>query len=763
MEESKSIHVQEKVEAEVNNAETDSLNNVFRAAGIGLGENDPTEPVLTLRMWVLGILFCVVASGLNTLYTLRTPSLTISASVALLLAYPLGKLWEKTAPAWTVPLGSWSFNLNPGPFNTKEHVLIYVMSNLSVYVRLGADVLTEQQMFYKYTAGFRFQFMITLATFLIGFCLAGLFRGIAVRPRELIWPGVLGVTALTTTLHGIGQGDVQARYNTWNISRYAFFTLAFCASFCWYWFPDLIFPALSNFSFLCWIKPDSMVVNQVFGMKSGMGLLPITLDWSQISYVGSPLLVPTWAIFNVFGGLVFWIWIVAVACYYSNVWNTAYLPFQSSDVFDNTGKVYNVSKIVNAASGYKLDLAGYEEYSPIYMPATYALNMFGLSFATLTSLLVWVIVEHREVMITAGRRLPQLIIESFRGRTPLTGSDADEKEDDDVPMWWYLICCTLSLFIAIFAVEYWDVELRWYGVLLALAVALVFYAPLAMVYATANLKINIDIFCRIIAGLVFEGKVLANIWFFDLGYITTIKGLYFAQDMKLAYYCHIPQRPLFLVQATGILMGTLSSLGVLNWSFANIPHICTSKAPNGFTCPYSRTHFNTSMIWGAIGPRRYFTENNYDALLYFFLIGAVLPIPVYFLSRRARSKKFEEESEDGTRRNLWRYVHVPLFLGGLNYLPPATGMNYGSWVVVGLVFGWVIKRRAQGWWVKYNFVLSAALDSSVGVAGVVIFLTVYFTGAASGLKWWGTEVYKNTCDWKGCAYLGLPEGGKFGF
>jgi OPT family oligopeptide transporter len=163
-------------------------------------------------MWVLGILFCVVASGLNTLYTLRTPSLTISASVALLLAYPLGKLWEKTVPAWTVPLGSWSFNLNPGPFNTKEHVLIYVMSNLSVYVRLGADVLTEQQMFYKYKAGFGFQFMISLATFLIGFSLAGLFRGIAVRPRELIWPGVLGVTALTTTLHGIGQADVQARY-----------------------------------------------------------------------------------------------------------------------------------------------------------------------------------------------------------------------------------------------------------------------------------------------------------------------------------------------------------------------------------------------------------------------------------------------------------------------------------------------------------------------------------------------------------------------
>lgn len=63
---------------------------------------------------------------------------------------------------------------------------------------------------------------------------------------------------------------------------------------------------------------------------------------------------------------------------------------------------------------------------------------------------------------------------------------------------------------------------------------------LAIVYATSNLKINIDIFCRIVAGFVFEGKVLANIWFFDIGYITTIKGLYFAEDMKLCDYCKVP-------------------------------------------------------------------------------------------------------------------------------------------------------------------------------------------------------------------------------
>lgn len=65
---------------------------------------------------------------------------------------------------------------------------------------------------------------------------------------------------------------------TWKISRYGFFGVAFCASFVWYWFPDFIFTALSYFTFPCWIKPDNRVVNQVFGMTSGMGLLPLTFD-----------------------------------------------------------------------------------------------------------------------------------------------------------------------------------------------------------------------------------------------------------------------------------------------------------------------------------------------------------------------------------------------------------------------------------------------------------------------------------------------------
>lgn len=195
----------------------------------------------------------------------------------------------------------------------------------------------------------------------------------------------------------------------------------------------------------------------------------------------------------------------------------------------------------------------------------------------------------------------------------------------------------------------------------------------------------------------------------------------------------IPPRSLFLVQGVGLIVGTLGQVSVLNWALGNIPNVCNAKlAPNGFTCPFSRTHFNTSMVWGALGPRRFFEPGAlYRPLLWFFLVGALLPVVVYLL----RTKAFPHV-------NWLKKIHVPLFLGGLNYIPPASGVNYGSWALFGLLFGALIKKRKASWWHRFNFVLSSALDCSVAIAGIVIFFAIFYTGAADNFSWWGTNVYK---------------------
>ncbi|KAJ6785179.1 hypothetical protein PWT90_01590 [Aphanocladium album] len=716
---------------------TPSREETLVAAGIGHRPDDPDMPCLTLRMWVIGIAFCLIGSGVNTLFTFRFPAVTLSQSAIQLLAYPVGRLWHFALPDWGVTVFGSRYSLNPGPFNYKENILIYILANLSFLTRLSADVLTEQRVFYGLNLGWGFEICITLATLLFGFALAGLTRSIVVEPPRLLWPGVLGNTALNSALHPIEKTyKNETPTEISNTSRYRFFMIAFAASFIWYWFPDFIFPALGYFTWVCWIAPKNPIVNQVFGMKSGIGLLPFTFDWAQIAYIGSPLVIPAWAILNILASLVFWIYIITPAIYYSNTWFTGYLPMQSNSIFDNTGKVYNVSRVIDKKDGFILDLKKYNSYSEIYLPVTYALNTFGLCFASIAALFTWIILEKRDEVYEGFCNSSLAVTLGF---APKTEKTVQEQAYGSVPTWWYYIATLVSIGVGIFACEYYPVQLHWYGVLLALFISAVFFIP-----------VQIDIFCRLVAGYIWEGKVLANIWFFNLGYISGIKGLAFAQDLKLGIYCNIPPRKLFLVQVVGIVMGTLGQVSVLNWALNHIPDICTNKAANGFQCPFSRTHFNTSMVWGAIGPRRFFASGAlYRDLLWFFLLGALLPPAVYVLKHYVFPK------------TKWlKHVHIPLFLGGLNFIPPASGVNYGSWCIVGLVFGLWVKQRKRMWWKQYNFILSSAMDCSVAIAGILIFFSIFYTGAASHFKWWGTEVHQNTCDWKSCTYKTLAKGEK---
>ncbi|GKT72889.1 sexual differentiation process protein ISP4 [Colletotrichum tofieldiae] len=81
------------------------------------------------------------------------------------------------------------------------------MANLSFLTRLSADVLTEQRVFYGLKAGWGFELTVTLATILYGFALAGLCYALVVEPPALLWPGVLGNTALNAALHSGKKED----------------------------------------------------------------------------------------------------------------------------------------------------------------------------------------------------------------------------------------------------------------------------------------------------------------------------------------------------------------------------------------------------------------------------------------------------------------------------------------------------------------------------------------------------------------------------
>lgn len=165
---------------------------------------------------------------------------------------------------------------------------------------------------------------------------------------------------------------------------------------------------------------------------------------------------------------------------------------------------------------------------------------------------------------------------------------------------------------------------------------------------------------------------------------------------------------------------------------------------SGFICPNTEVFGTASIIWGVIGPARQFSKGQiYYALVFFFPLGVLLPIIAWLLSRRFP--------------NSWvRYINFPVVLSGTGRIPPANAVNYVTWAIVGFTFQYLIRRRHFSWWTKYNYVLSAALDSGVAISVVLIFFCLqYPKNGTIGLNniqaWWGNNVFYNTAD-----YLGTP-------
>ncbi|KAF4504162.1 hypothetical protein G6O67_008349 [Ophiocordyceps sinensis] len=681
---------------------------------------DVDVPANTVRAWVIGMILCTFGSGINMLFSLRNPSVAITTYVVQLIAYPIGRGWDLVMPDRVWNLFGLKFNLRPGKFNHKEHVVIVAMSNAAYGggVVYASDVLIAQRIFYGQDFGPAFQILFSITTLCTGYGLAGLARRFLVWPAAMIWPADLVNCALFYTLHDHSRSD-PSKTNGWSIGRYKLFLIISCGAFCYYWFPGWIFKGLSIFSWICWIAPNHVVINKVFGPHNGYGLMPITFDWSIVSgFIGSPLIPPFHAIANVLGGIIIFFIFVSMGIHFSGVLFSEYLPVQSSESFDNMGKPYNVSRILDA--NYQFNETAYQEYSPLYLSTQFAMA-YAMSFAAMAAVIIHVALYH--------------------GKEIWRQFNMARHQEDDVHMrlmkkyrdaedWWYGALFVVMAAISFGVVAGWPTGFPAWAFVVCLMIPIIWLIPIGLIQAITNIQLGLNVLTEFIIGYMVPGRPLAMMMFKNYGYISMSQALYFAQDLKLGHYMKVPPRVMFASQLVASIWSAIVQILVLNWAIHHIPDVCSPEQPNNYTCPNGRVFYTASVVWGAIGPARIFSHGAaYASLQWFWLVGAATPIISWLLARR-------------WPKSIWRYVCTPVIYGGTGLLPPATVYIFLCWGVVGVIFNYFIKRRYMGWWLQYNYITSAALDCGLIVSTMVIFFTLYLTSTSSP-SWWGNVgVYK---------------------
>jgi OPT family oligopeptide transporter len=205
----------------------------------------------------------------------------------------------------------------------------------------------------------------------------------------------------------------------------------------------------------------------------------ITFDWTQISWIGSPLMVPWWAQLHTFASFVIFYWICVPILYYTNTWKFAHFPIGSATPYDNMGKAYNVTRVLT--DDQQLNVEAFDAYSPLYLSATYAMT-YMLAFALSTAVLVHTALYHGPLLINGMKRIK---IEKDDIHAKLM------RNYPEVPDWWYLLSFAVFFSLAIVACEVWHTGVPIWALVLSVMLPCLYVVPSGFIFAMTSQGVSL--------------------------------------------------------------------------------------------------------------------------------------------------------------------------------------------------------------------------------------------------------------------------------
>ncbi|KAK9377580.1 OPT oligopeptide transporter protein-domain-containing protein [Lipomyces chichibuensis] len=437
--------------------------------------------------------------------------------------------------------------------------------------------------------------------------------------------------------------------------------------------------------------------------------------------------------------------------YYTNYKYSAYMPPNTSNVYDRFGKDYNISKVL--VDG-KFNEELYRAYSPpyisagqlMYQSASYAVYTFGFVYVFLTE---WR--TAKEALMGFYKSLKNRKESNYeRYKDPISVMMREYKE---VPDWWFLIILAISVIVGCLAMKYYPTTTEPWVIVVATLVAVGLIIPFMVLYSSTGFFLSMNNLSTILGGYMVPGNGIAPIFTRIFGYSLVQQGETFVGDQKLAHYAKIAPRAVFRAQVIASIVQIFVTSSAMQYLVKGLPGVANLQRAMGENCP-SRETLNTFMRYASATTflrscsAAATLDFLYPTMKYAFLIGAILAFPCF-----AIRKYFP---------NQFRYFHPVLFLGGFQRWGAQYNLAYYTpGFYVSAFFMYYVRRRYLAWWAKYNYILACALIAGVAFGGILIFLALQYQ--PKKLVWWGNTVSRAGIDGAGTATLkAIPAGEYFG-
>jgi len=258
---------------------------------------------------------------------------------------------------------------------------------------------------------------------------------------------------------------------------------------------------------MTWIAPENVVLAAITGGLTGLGFNPInTFDWNQITVQLDPLATPVFSVLNNLAGMLI-AGFVIIGFWWTNAYNTAYFPINSNKAFDNTGKRYQILKIVDERGIFDYDK--YQAYSQAYLGAGNAV-VYIFFFAVYTATFSYVILFHRHELAVGFKRL-------IRRSKTIDGPDLSNdihmrlmRRYPEVPHWWYLSVLLAAMGCGFACVGAFPTFTTPAVVVYGLLMALICVVPVGMITAVTGIQVTLNVLAEFIGGAWVAGNALGK-------------------------------------------------------------------------------------------------------------------------------------------------------------------------------------------------------------------------------------------------------------
>ncbi|KIK49247.1 hypothetical protein CY34DRAFT_20248 [Suillus luteus UH-Slu-Lm8-n1] len=696
-------------------------------------DDDPSLSPWTFRAVFIGLGLSAFGGSLAQIYYFKPQTVLVSLMFLGIISYVIGVAMETFIPRH----GVFRY-LNPGPFNKKENAFIVIMSSAAANSALATEVLAVQRLYYNITPNAGSSIFLLFSSQLLGYGISGLMRGILLYPSKMLYPGVLPLLSMFDAFYRDG---IDAR------RRLKVFYFVFTAIFIWEIFPEWVFPLLTGLSIFCLAAPNNATVSRVFGGSNGnegLGLLSLCFDWQYISSnAGNPMAIPLRAQLSSFIGYLLCM-IVFVTVFYNNIWESQNFPFLAQLLFYENGTIYNQTLIMN--SNYELDPALVAEQGLPFYSGTWIIYLMSTNLglaATFTHLLLWNKDDLREAWIWMNMDTLKSWRANFdwkfwkhSGKREVSANTEDLDPHyremlkyPDAPNSWYLLTFVLSFIVGLVVIYKTNSTLPWWGFSIAVLLAVVSILFFGALCAITGLSLSIQTLVQMTAGYLHNGRPMANMFFVLYSYNTVSQALLLLRDLKIAQYAKLPPRAAFTAQITGTLLGAVLNYVLMNSIIDSQREILLSvQGTNIWSGQQPQSYNSQAIAWGGLAHKLFSSGQRYQWVPLSYLIGLVAPLPFWIVHCYWPRLRMD-------------YYYIPIICYYIGALSAGINSSVVSYYVVSFLCQWWLRTRYPRWFVKYNYLVGAALD---GGTQVMVFILSFAVQGATGKahlipEWWGAN------------------------